>query len=272
MASTTLTGAPVPLVNPTFGDSLGLEIVTLIVGPKRKEFTVHKKLICDSCDYFEKAFCGPFLEGTEGKIYFPEDSSDAVALFIEWLYRRTVPFNQTHAQFDTFIKLYLLSEKWCFYQLGNMVINGIKHQFWLSDEKASYVNHLLPEVVNYIWNQTEEESPLRLLCIKRLAWFYHDETTLNVVPGRDGLKQLWVVCKEHGSFFEDFFAYFQDFTEDKKPPNPGRLRENGRWVIEACSYHRHGEGEGCMKPTEADKNKKQNGEPQRHEFFADLQE
>ncbi|KAF5877976.1 uncharacterized protein Bfra_000141 [Botrytis fragariae] len=272
MTSTTLAGAPVPVVSPTVGDSLGLEIVTLIVGPKRKEFAVHKKLICDSCDYFKKAFCGPFLEGTEGKIYFPEDGSDAVALFVEWLHRRKWPINRTHAQFDTFIKLYLLSEKWCFYRLRNIVINGIKYHFWLSDEEPSYVNHLLLDVVNYIWNQTEDKSPLRLLCIKRLAWFYHDETTPNIIPGRDDLKQLWVVCKEYSSFFEDFFAYFQNFTKDTKPSNPGRVRENGRCVVEICSYHRHGEREGCAKLTEAEKDKKQNGGLQRHEFFADLLE
>ncbi|KAK6615871.1 hypothetical protein H4I95_01023 [Botrytis cinerea] len=215
MSSTIVAGTPAPAVCPNFGDSLGLEIVTLIVGPKRKEFAVHKKLICDSCDYFNKAFCGPFLEGAEGKIYLPEDSSDAVALFIEWLYR---------------------------------------------------------QVVNYIWDQTEDKSPLRLLCIKRLAWFYHDETTPNIIPGRDRLKQLWLVCKEHSSFFEDFFAYFQNFTEDNKPPNPGLLIDKGRWAAEICSYHRDEKGEGCTKPTEVYKDKHQNGERQRHEFFADLQE
>ncbi|KAM0314665.1 hypothetical protein ACHAO8_004500 [Botrytis cinerea] len=156
--------------------------------------------------------------------------------------------------------------------LGNTVINGIKHHFWLSDKNPSYVNHLLPEVVNYIWDQTEDKSPLILLCIKRLAWFYHDETTPNIIPGRDRLKQLWLVYKEHSSFFEDFFAYFQNFTEDNKPPNPGLLIDKGRWAAEICSYHRDEKGEGCTKPTEADKDKHQNGERQRHEFFADLQE
>ncbi|KAM0189826.1 hypothetical protein ACHAPC_002927 [Botrytis cinerea] len=135
-----------------------------------------------------------------------------------------------------------------------------------------YVNHLLPEVVNYIWDQTEDKSPLRLLCIKRLAWFYHDETTPNIIPGRDRLKQLWLVYKEHSSFFEDFFAYFQNFTEDNKPPNPGLLIDKGRWAAEICSYHRDEKGEGCTKPTEVYKDKHQNGERQRHEFFADLQE
>ncbi|CCD43057.1 predicted protein [Botrytis cinerea T4] len=36
MSSTIVAGTPAPAVCPNFRDSLGLEIVTLIVGPKRK--------------------------------------------------------------------------------------------------------------------------------------------------------------------------------------------------------------------------------------------
>jgi hypothetical protein len=45
--------------------NLGNEMVTIYVGPKRKEFTIHKKLICGSAGYFEKAFDGKFKEACE---------------------------------------------------------------------------------------------------------------------------------------------------------------------------------------------------------------
>ena len=45
--------------------NLGNKMVTIYVGPKRKEFKIHKKLICGSADYFEKAFNGDFKEGRE---------------------------------------------------------------------------------------------------------------------------------------------------------------------------------------------------------------
>ncbi|TGO54246.1 hypothetical protein BCON_0110g00260 [Botryotinia convoluta] len=130
MASTTLAGTPAPVESPAFEGTLGTEVVKLIVRPKRKEFTVHKKLICDSCDYFRKAFCGPFKEAVEGIIYLIEDSADAIGLFIEWLYRGKIEFRRTHAHFNTLIKLYLLTEKWCFYELGNIVMDNIINFFW----------------------------------------------------------------------------------------------------------------------------------------------
>lgn len=45
--------------------NLGTEMVTIYVGPKRKEFKIHKELICGSADYFEKAFNGKFKEGRD---------------------------------------------------------------------------------------------------------------------------------------------------------------------------------------------------------------
>ncbi|ESZ89626.1 hypothetical protein SBOR_9993 [Sclerotinia borealis F-4128] len=226
--------------------TLGIEIVSLIVGPNRTEVTVHKRLICDSCDYFRKALDGPFLEGVEGKIYFTDDSSDA---------------------------LYLLSEKWCFYDLGNVVIDVIIQFFWISDRTPSYVNHLLPEVVSHIWSHTEEHSPLRGLCIKRLAWIHHDDYRLNIIPGRERLRQLWIVCKDHSSFFGDTFAYYQNLTRENMPPNPGRIQESryscDSWIFDFCSYHRHNKGEECIKPM-ATEEMIQDDEPEYHDYFADM--
>lgn len=70
---------------------LGDEIVTLYVGPKRKKFTVHKKLLCDRYEYFSKAFHGNFQEAQEGVMHLPDDDADAVSSLVDFLYRGTVP-------------------------------------------------------------------------------------------------------------------------------------------------------------------------------------
>lgn len=48
-----------------FGSFIDGEFVTIYVGPKRMDFVVHKKLICKSADFFEKAFNSNFLEANE---------------------------------------------------------------------------------------------------------------------------------------------------------------------------------------------------------------
>ncbi|TGO27362.1 hypothetical protein BPAE_0043g00350 [Botrytis paeoniae] len=205
MISTTLAGAPAPVESPAF---------------EGKEFTVHKKLICDSCDYFRKAFCGPFKEAREGTIYLIEDSADAMGLFVEWLYRGRIEFRRTHAHFDTLIKLYLLTEKWCLYGLGNGVMDNIINFFRKVENISSSSCYLYPDVVNHIWNETEEKSPLRRLCIERLVWVYHDSDQVNITPIKTTLSRIWSVCRNHRGFFCDFFAYCQDFSQSLTPPNP----------------------------------------------------
>jgi hypothetical protein len=70
---------------------MGSEIVSVLVGKKRKEFNVHKKLICQASKFFNDAFTGPFKEGQENKMYMPEDDPEVFSCFIDWLYRNPLP-------------------------------------------------------------------------------------------------------------------------------------------------------------------------------------
>jgi hypothetical protein len=70
---------------------MGSEIVSVFVGKKRKEFNVHKKLICKASKFFNDAFTGTFKEGQDNKMYMPEDDPDVFACFVDWLYRNPLP-------------------------------------------------------------------------------------------------------------------------------------------------------------------------------------
>jgi hypothetical protein len=77
---------------------MGSEVVKIHVGRKRKEFIVHKKLICDASKFFKDAFTGPFKEGQEGVMYMPEDDPESFSCFIEWLYRNPLPIIEDGAK------------------------------------------------------------------------------------------------------------------------------------------------------------------------------
>lgn len=70
------------LVNRT----LGTEIVTIYVGPKRKSFSIHKKLLCSRSEYFDKAFNGGFKE-SDGTMYLPEDDPEAFDALVVYIYQ-----------------------------------------------------------------------------------------------------------------------------------------------------------------------------------------
>jgi hypothetical protein len=77
---------------------MGSEVVSILVGKKRKEFNVHKKLICQASKFFNDAFTGPFKEGQENKMYMPEDDPEVFSCFVDWLYRNPLPVIE-----DTFV-------------------------------------------------------------------------------------------------------------------------------------------------------------------------
>lgn len=79
---------------------MGSDIVTLVVGKKRKEFKVHKKLICEASKFFNDAFNGPFKEGKEGIMYMPEDDPDVITYLVDWLYRSPLPMVEDPANSD----------------------------------------------------------------------------------------------------------------------------------------------------------------------------
>ncbi|PQE12679.1 btb poz domain containing protein [Rutstroemia sp. NJR-2017a BBW] len=144
---------------------LGSETVTLIVGKKRKEFTVHKQLLCDSCGYFRGAFHSSFKEGHEGKMNLVEESEGAVAVFVEWLYRSRIrpATNETYLQ-DLF-KLYVMAEKIILDELADRVMDAILLCF-LDDTVYDY---LTTEMASYMWENTKKDSPMRKFIMEALG-------------------------------------------------------------------------------------------------------
>tara|TARA_R110002060_G_scaffold3706_1_gene5722 strand:- start:503 stop:772 length:270 start_codon:yes stop_codon:yes gene_type:complete len=52
----------------------GTEIVKLVIGKKRKEFSIHKNFVCQASEVMKAAFCGHFEEGKTGVMTLDEES------------------------------------------------------------------------------------------------------------------------------------------------------------------------------------------------------
>ncbi|KAG0647368.1 hypothetical protein D0Z07_6984 [Hyphodiscus hymeniophilus] len=75
----------------TFAEDLGLEIVDILVGPEKKRYVVHKRLLTAQSDYFSKALTGNFMEAEENSIQLKEEDPATVSLLIAWLYLGAIP-------------------------------------------------------------------------------------------------------------------------------------------------------------------------------------
>lgn len=96
---------------------MGSDIVTLVVGPEKYVFNVHRKFLCDKIKYFERMFMGSFKEATTNTATFPEDDRKSFGLLLKWVYDGTIPPVLYHKDNNQWkenwfpIKLYQLGDK-----------------------------------------------------------------------------------------------------------------------------------------------------------------
>jgi BTB/POZ domain len=150
------------------------DAVTILVGPKRKRYIVHKDLICEKSEYFAKAFnenC--FKEGIEKEMYLPEDEPDAFDLFIRWLYNSRLDCKafcvegkssaEIHAPrwalMSTLISLYILTDKVCLEELKNTVMDNFKD--------IAKTHKFSPFAIIRIYAKGPSGSPLRRLAARK---------------------------------------------------------------------------------------------------------
>ncbi len=100
-------------------------MVTIFVGSKRKEFMIHKDLICGTAEFFNKAFNGHFME-KDGVMYLPDDNPEAFTLFVDWLYRHKIPSGNSESYIHTLYDLYIMANKMCLEDLMDATMDTIQ--------------------------------------------------------------------------------------------------------------------------------------------------
>lgn len=70
---------------------MGDQSVIIFVGPERKRYLIHKTLLTNQSEYFDKALNGPFKEADEQSIYLEEETPAAFDLLVGWLYQNSIP-------------------------------------------------------------------------------------------------------------------------------------------------------------------------------------
>jgi hypothetical protein len=190
--------------------NLGNEMVTLYVGPKRKKFIVHKKLICDSADYFDKAFNGRFKEGREGIMHLPGDKPGAFSLFIDWLYRSTFPVGNSSQYLNNLYYLWVFATKICHTKLADNAMDRIR------DTCKDYDQYISCKFIQEIWDITAPDAQLRswvldlkiheILTRKELL---RNEPKTFVLIKADHYKSLWQLLKNDFMLFEGFISRFE---------------------------------------------------------------
>ncbi|KAJ8111674.1 hypothetical protein OPT61_g5789 [Boeremia exigua] len=67
------------------------EFITILVGPQKKRFVVHKSVLIHHSSYFRAALTGNFKEASDMVVELKEECEITFEIFVHWLYYRALP-------------------------------------------------------------------------------------------------------------------------------------------------------------------------------------
>ena len=167
-------------------------------------------------------------------VHLPDEASEVFALFVDWIYRDEIPYNNNEEHFYNLFKLYIFAEKIVLKELADTTIDQIQglcmdHEEWKSP--------LSPELTNYVYSKTRIGSPLRELCIHELAFGLFESSegsSEEPLPALDRIEDIRRICKGRSDFLVDYLVYLKKNYKNGLP-NPSAIRQcNG-----GCFYHAH---------------------------------
>lgn len=140
-------------------ESLYDERISVVVGPEKKIYRVHKGLLCECSKFFKAAFNGSFSEAARGVIEIPEEDVLTFDIIYTWLYInkliRIGKGENVACDGYNFALLWIFGDKFDMPRLCNEAIDGILHGY----QDEGYILHGCD--VRIIYSMTAENSLLR---------------------------------------------------------------------------------------------------------------
>ena len=88
-------------------------------------------------------------------MYMPEDLPEVFALFVDWLYRCSLPTGNTESYLTNLYFLWIFATKICEAKLADTTMDRIQ------DTCKDYDQYVSDDFIKEIWELTQDESPLR---------------------------------------------------------------------------------------------------------------
>ncbi|KAK5703084.1 hypothetical protein LTR97_004031 [Elasticomyces elasticus] len=187
---------------------LSHEMVDIYVGQENTHWVLHEKLLCHRSKFFRNIFYKK--DGSKDSHYGLPDEDDApFRMFVGWLYSEHIPTPKEEKDLQPLFDLYLMGEKWEIKKLILEVLDAVRR--WYHDTNT------WPNLrrVQYIYSNTELESPMRQLlvqCVARMLVF------------QDGMPQHWEkALRRNGQLAVDLILCVQKWHFD--PENVPDARE-----------------------------------------------
>jgi len=123
---------------------------------------LHEKLLCHRSKFFRNIFYKE--KGSKDRHFgLPEEDDAPFRLFVGWLYADTVPTPKEEKDLGVLFDLYMMGEKWEIKKLIIDVLDSVRRWYHDTDTWPSLRR------VQYIYGNTEAESPMRQLLVSCVA-------------------------------------------------------------------------------------------------------
>jgi hypothetical protein len=220
---------------------LGSEVVNLNVGAghNKRVFVVHKKILCDKSDFFNKMFASDFKEAKEGVIELPEDNPAAVSAVLDMLiYHNTIrnltgnkdAKGKTTIAWDP-VEVYSLAQKWCFpaKALDDIMDKIVRHHFNTAE---------LPSLsfIDAAYEKSQDGSKLRMYSMDSLSYALQHDHEMGEIDWPSS--EIQKMCSKNMDFLRDYIASTR-VGRDEEVEDPRKC------FSEPCKYHEHQDDKEC---------------------------
>lgn len=225
-------------------------MVDIYVGQENTHWVLHEKLLCHRSRFFRNIFYDK--ERHNKRFGLPDEDDAPFRLFVGWLYSGAVPSPREENDLAPLFDLYLMAEKWEIRGLVVDVLDAVRHFY--------HANETYPGLrrVQYIYANTDNESPMRQLMVSCIARF--------LVLG-DGIPQHWdKALRKNGQLAVDIILSVQKWKIDvERVPD---AREDSVIPIVDDAEHARGvkkEEEEQNNKSEPEQKKEEDGEEKKEE-------
>ncbi|KAK4229063.1 hypothetical protein QBC38DRAFT_473621 [Podospora fimiseda] len=256
------------------GDLEGCEVVRVLVGEEQREFTLHRKLLCDSCTFFKEnieAMPSPSTpgEGEDGEeedsvLWLPSEAPDMFELYVLWLYQRrrfhtfmddvirTISPDECRAVRTNLVRLHLFAAVIDLPALQDLAMDALQDMYLRFDWDMS------PRFLAFIYGDCDPEHAVRLRKwgIAMLAWTLHGADKAYILEKQ--VDRLFTVFPQLKADYGLHLEKMAQSRADVRLKNPqlrlpvNKLRNGERFFgFRQCTFHSHraSVGEGACPHT-----------------------
>lgn len=200
--------------------------VTLLVGPQKTEFNVHKQLLYHTSSTLLAGLARSLRESPTQTVIWPEEEVQVVTAFLGWLYFGRIgdSFESMTLTMPVIEKLHIFAERWRIVPLMDHTINA-----WLC--RAKEVDRACGDP-SWVYSNTRATSELRRLIVDSCA---HTKG-MNSWNGA-----------EHATEERYPRAFLLDVLNQTSNPRTDMSLDHRAWLstVSPCQYHQHPFGKPC---------------------------